>query len=92
MVAVPTWQIPELGEWVGVDGTKAVVCGHFPDNAPWDFEVVYLDGDRAISQPVIWRQGQWGFYYDGPSGGCADHYPQFSAYVAMLRTGLTNVE
>jgi hypothetical protein len=76
-----------LGEWVWVDGTKTVVCGHFPDNAPWDFEVVYMDGDKAMTKPVVWRKDGWRFSYDGPSGGYADHYPVVAEYVEKLRTG-----
>lgn len=70
-----------------MDGTRSVVCGHFPDNAPWAFEVVYMDGEKAMNEPVLWRQGRWSFFYDDVSGGCADHYPRFSAYVEKLRMG-----
>jgi hypothetical protein len=61
MVAVPTWKIPELGEWVWVDGTKTVVCGTSLTMPPWDFEVVYLDGDKAMTKPVVWRKEGWRF-------------------------------
>lgn len=62
------------------------MCGYFPDNAPWEFEVVYLDGDRAMTKPVVWRQEGWSFSYDGP-GGYADNYPVFAEYVLKLRGG-----
>ena len=87
MVAAPTWKIPELGEWVWVDGTKAVVCGNFPEDSPWDFEVVYLDGAEAMTKPVVRRQEGWSFSYDGPAGGYADNYPVFAEYVQKLRAG-----
>jgi hypothetical protein len=87
MVAVPDLKIPELGEWVWVDNTRSVVCGHFADNAPWAFEVVYLDGEKALTKPVVWGEGGWSFSYAGPSGGHADNYPVFSMYVEKLRSG-----
>ena len=87
MVAVTPRKIPELGEWVRVDDIRAVVCGHFPDNAPWDFEVVYLEGEQAMTEPVVWRQGGWSFYYESPYGCFADHYPVVAEYVRQLRAG-----
>jgi hypothetical protein len=46
-----------------------------------------MDGDRAMNEPVLWRQEGWSFSYDGPSNGHADNYPVFAEYVLKLRVG-----
>ncbi len=65
-------------------GGQHPFCGVRPDNAPWDFEVVYLDGERAMTKPVVWGR-EAGFFPTLVRH--ADNYPAFSTYVEKLRSG-----
>ena len=82
----------KLGDWISIRGEfyskNAIVCFVYKDNSFADIEVVYLDdGDRAINEDMIWKDGEWEFKISGPCGGYADGTPRLSSYVSQLRSG-----
>lgn len=81
--------IPDVkpGDWIRIGQKEAVVCTVYVEQTLGDIEVVYLDGNRAINEDVIWDDTHWSFRRPGPNGGYADGSPNLGQFVAVLRRG-----
>ena len=73
---------------VGESLTSAVVCKVYEDTSTADIEIVYLDWKRQpVNEDMVWKDGNWCFVKQGPSGGYADKSDRLSPYVAQLLRG-----
>ncbi|CAM3468352.1 hypothetical protein LLO_0940 [Legionella longbeachae NSW150] len=77
---------PPLKEYDQIQvGTSisAIVCSVYDDQNRC--EVVYLSGNKAINEEVIWNGDSWQFAISGPCGGYADQISRLSSHVCRLR-------